>query len=116
MIRTLFATALTLGAITGVAQAMPLTLLNAAANGDVIAVAGGCGPGLAPRPLWRLPQELRQPRRACLPARLPYRPRRRLPRQWQVGAEHSASPRSQGRGVRRHRASRHRHQQDQTFS
>ena len=45
MIRTLFATALTLGVITGVAQAMPLTLLNAGANGDVIAVAGGCGPG-----------------------------------------------------------------------
>ena len=45
MIRTLFATALALGAITGVAQAMPLTLLEASANGDVIAVAGGPRPG-----------------------------------------------------------------------
>ncbi|TFV43367.1 GCG_CRPN prefix-to-repeats domain-containing protein [Bradyrhizobium niftali] len=45
MMRTLFAAAVALGAITGVAQAMPLAPLGASANGDVIAVAGGCGPG-----------------------------------------------------------------------
>ena len=45
MMRAAFAAALALGAITGSAQAMPLTPLGAGANGDVIAVAGGCGPG-----------------------------------------------------------------------
>ena len=45
MMRTLFAAAVALGAITGVAQAMPLAPLGASANGDVIAVTGGCGPG-----------------------------------------------------------------------
>jgi len=45
MMRTLFAAAVALGAITGVAQAMPLAPLGASANGDVIAVAGGCGTG-----------------------------------------------------------------------
>ncbi|MCK1340345.1 hypothetical protein IVB38_31170 [Bradyrhizobium sp. 38] len=43
--RTMFAAALALGAITGSAQAMPLAPLGASANGDVIAVAGGCGAG-----------------------------------------------------------------------
>ncbi|MGY4463769.1 hypothetical protein ACVWYI_007729 [Bradyrhizobium sp. LB13.1] len=45
MMRTMFAAALALGAITGSAQAMPLAPLGASANGDVIAVAGGCGAG-----------------------------------------------------------------------
>jgi hypothetical protein len=45
MMRTMFAAALALGAITGSAQAMPLAPLGADANGDVIAVAGGCGAG-----------------------------------------------------------------------
>lgn len=45
MMRTMFAAALALGAITGSAQAMPLAPLGARANGDVIAVAGGCGAG-----------------------------------------------------------------------
>ena len=44
MMRTMLAAALVLGAITGVAEAMPLTPLTNA-NGDVIAVAGGCGAG-----------------------------------------------------------------------
>lgn len=45
MMRTLFAAAVALGAITGVAQAMPLATLGASTSGDVIAVPGGCGPG-----------------------------------------------------------------------
>jgi hypothetical protein len=45
MMRTLFAASLALGAITGSAQAMPLAPFGAGANGDVIAVAGGCGDG-----------------------------------------------------------------------
>jgi len=45
MMRTLFAAAVALGTITGVAQAMPLAPLGASANGDVIAVTGGCGRG-----------------------------------------------------------------------
>jgi len=85
MIRTIFAAALAFGAIVSSAQAMPLAPYGAQGDGDVIAVAGGCGQ-LAPRPLWRLPEKLRQPRRACLSARLPYRTRRRLPRQRQVTA------------------------------
>ena len=36
-------------------------------------------PRLASRALWRMPAQLRQPGSACLPARLPHRPRRRLP-------------------------------------
>ncbi|MGY8636410.1 hypothetical protein RAD15_28460 [Bradyrhizobium sp. 14AA] len=43
--RTLFAAALVLGAITGSAKAMPLAPLGASANSDVITIAGGCGPG-----------------------------------------------------------------------
>jgi hypothetical protein len=41
----MFAAALALGAITGSAQAMPLASLDAGANGEIIAVAGGCGSG-----------------------------------------------------------------------
>jgi hypothetical protein len=44
MMRIMFAAALALGAIGGAAQAMPLAPL-ARANGEIIAVAGGCGPG-----------------------------------------------------------------------
>jgi len=44
MKRIAFAIAIALGAIAGTAQAMPLAPL-ASANGDVIAVAGGCGQG-----------------------------------------------------------------------
>ena len=44
MMRTLLAAALALGAITA-AQAMPLAPLATSPNGDVIAVAGGCGAG-----------------------------------------------------------------------
>lgn len=44
MMRTMFAAALALGAITGSAQAMPLAP-PAGPVGDVIAVAGGCGRG-----------------------------------------------------------------------
>lgn len=43
MIRTVFAAALALVAIVSSAQSMPL--FAAQANGDVIAVAGGCGTG-----------------------------------------------------------------------
>jgi hypothetical protein len=45
MKRTLFAIAFALGAITGVAEAMPLTPVGTSANDNVIAVAAGCGPG-----------------------------------------------------------------------
>lgn len=45
MIRTVFAAALALGAIVSSARAMPLAPFAAQANGDVIAVAGGCGAG-----------------------------------------------------------------------
>ncbi|MEH2489347.1 GCG_CRPN prefix-to-repeats domain-containing protein [Bradyrhizobium sp. AZCC 2230] len=45
MIRTVFAAALALGAIVSSAQAMPLAPFGAQSNGDVIAVAGGCGAG-----------------------------------------------------------------------
>ncbi|MBR0835801.1 hypothetical protein JQ612_21665 [Bradyrhizobium manausense] len=45
MIRIAFAVALTLGAVISSAQAMPLAPFGAPANGDVIAVAGGCGAG-----------------------------------------------------------------------
>src|SRR6266851_8083481 len=38
-------------------------------------------PRLASRALWRMPAQLRQSRRACLPTRLSHRPLRRLPRQ-----------------------------------
>ena len=50
MMRTLFAAALALGTITGDAEAMPLASFGAGATGDVIAVAGGCGPGWHRRP------------------------------------------------------------------
>ncbi|AWL99003.1 GCG_CRPN prefix-to-repeats domain-containing protein [Bradyrhizobium amphicarpaeae] len=45
MIRTMFAAAFALLAITGVAEAMPLAPLCASTTSDVIAIAGGCGPG-----------------------------------------------------------------------
>ena len=45
MIRTIFAAALALGAIAGSAQAMPLAPFGAQGDGDVIAIAGGCGAG-----------------------------------------------------------------------
>jgi hypothetical protein len=45
MIRTVFAAALALGTIISSAQAMPLVSFGAQSNGDVIAVAGGCGAG-----------------------------------------------------------------------
>ena len=45
MIRTIFAAALALGAITGAAQAVPLGPYDSPANSDVIAIAGGCGAG-----------------------------------------------------------------------
>lgn len=45
MIRTVFAAALALGAIVSSAQAMPTAPFGAQGNGDVIAVAGGCGAG-----------------------------------------------------------------------
>ena len=48
MIRTIFAAALALGAIAGSAQAiqaMPLAPFDTQGNGDVIAIAGGCGAG-----------------------------------------------------------------------
>lgn len=45
MIRTVFAAALALGAIVSSAQAMPPAPFGAQGNGDVIAVAGGCGAG-----------------------------------------------------------------------
>ena len=45
MIRTIFAAALALSAIAGSAQAMPLAPFGTQANGDVIAIAGGCGAG-----------------------------------------------------------------------
>lgn len=51
MIRTVFA-ALALGVIVSSAQAMPPAPFGAQANGDVIAVAGGCGSGWH-RGLWR---------------------------------------------------------------
>lgn len=44
MMRTMFAAAIVLCTITGVAGAMPLAPL-AGATGDVVAIAGGCGPG-----------------------------------------------------------------------
>ena len=44
MMRIVFVASLALGAITASAQAMPLAPL-ASANGEVIAVAGGCGKG-----------------------------------------------------------------------
>jgi len=43
MIRTIFAAALAFGAIVSSAQAMPLAPYGAQGDGDVIAVAGGCG-------------------------------------------------------------------------
>ncbi|MFT4119431.1 GCG_CRPN prefix-to-repeats domain-containing protein [Bradyrhizobium sp.] len=45
MIRIVFAAAVAFGAITTSVQAMPLAPLVASANGDVVAVAGGCGAG-----------------------------------------------------------------------
>ncbi|MGY3106288.1 MULTISPECIES: GCG_CRPN prefix-to-repeats domain-containing protein [unclassified Bradyrhizobium] len=45
MMRTMFAAAMALGAITGSAQAMPLAPPGSGANGDFIAIAGGCGRG-----------------------------------------------------------------------
>jgi len=45
MMRHVFAATLALGTISGSAQAMPLAPIGTAANGDVIAVAGGCGAG-----------------------------------------------------------------------
>jgi hypothetical protein len=42
MMRKILAAALLVGAITGVAEAMPVA---SPANGDVTAVAGGCGKG-----------------------------------------------------------------------
>ena len=80
----LIATAFVFGMMVGGANAMPLAPLAPATNSDVIEVAGGCGPWLAPRPLWRLPPQLRQPGRARLPARLVPRPLRPLPRQRDV--------------------------------
>lgn len=90
MIRTVFAAALALGAIVSSAQAMSLAPFAAQANGDVIAVAGGCGAGRHRGPYGGCLPKLRQSRRACLPARLPYRTRRRLPRQRQVSAGHAS--------------------------
>lgn len=45
MIRTVFAAALAFGPIVSSAQAMPLASFGAQENGDVVAVAGGCGAG-----------------------------------------------------------------------
>ena len=45
MIRSILAAALVFGVITGSAQAMMLPPTSSTSNGDVIAVAGGCGAG-----------------------------------------------------------------------
>ena len=45
MIRTVFAAVITLGVAISSAQAMPLAPFGAQGNGDIIAVAGGCGAG-----------------------------------------------------------------------
>ena len=92
----LIATAFVFGMMVGGANAMPLAPLAPATNSDVIEVAGGCGPRLAPRPLWRLPPQLRQPGRARLPARLVPRPLRPLPRQRDVTRDRQPAARPRG--------------------
>ena len=45
MIRTVFAAVITLGVTISSAQAMPLAPLGTGTNGEIIAIAGGCGAG-----------------------------------------------------------------------
>ena len=75
------ALAFLLATVTGTAQAMPLAPANSAANTDIIQVAGGCGAGWHRGPYGGCLRNFADPARTRLSARLPHRPRRRMPRQ-----------------------------------
>ena len=66
LVASAFAICLSLAAVSA-SKAMPLAPLDQAVSADAIRVAGGCGAGLAPRPLWRVPPDVQ------LPARLAFR-------------------------------------------
>jgi hypothetical protein len=65
-------------------EAMPIAPVTAPSS--VEQVRRRLRQGVAPRSLWRVPSQLREPRRARLPARLSHRPGRPLPRQRQIAA------------------------------
>ena len=80
----LITTAFVFGMMVGSANAMPMAPLAPATQQRRHRGRRRMRPWLAPRPLWRLPPQLRPALAARLPARLVPRPLRPLPRQRDV--------------------------------